>query len=243
MRHWPISGLLAGALLCGCGKDPLALSDREATRIIEPELMLVFTPVPLGHLAVVGDGRVPNLPKGEITEHLFSTLAVWDRLGLIKITEKRDLTGRFSGWDNWFALSQRGVVRTLNSVEGPKGRGLRCSGDIQMKVGKSYYGELPCLCVPTGTPTVERIIRNDLRSVGVEYYRIVIGEYSESLSTFTKEFQIAFTKGEWRAGRNRFIAVLKHDPFSGKWKLVESRKGRPNQEIDSSFVRDILKAN
>lgn len=223
-----------------CKTDPLALSDSSAKQIIERTWRDGVLIIPFGRLTSVGnliDSRQPDRSKGEISQAEFQTLRIWEQIGLIKISDVHDLSKGFSGWSDLFALSQNGVQTRFVVTEGPKASQVRCSDDQRKKYGKAW-GQVGVLCVPDGEATVEKIVQNELHSIGADHYRAIKGTHKWTPSRTMSEYSERTRQTSKR--ERKFMVALKHDPFSEEWKFVAVDIADRDSEFRTSAVTSLL---
>jgi hypothetical protein len=241
LRALPILAILT--TLSACKTDPLALSDRNAEKVIERTFSESSVAIPLGRLTSVGDligSRQPDRTKGEVSQDEFRDLRVWEQIGVIKVSEIQALSKGFSGWNDFFALSQRGVQTRFIAAEGPKASRVRCSDDQRKKYSKDW-GQISLLCVPTGRITVERIGQNEVHSIGTDHYRAIMGTYIATPSPIMSEFHEKSGQKTIREGK--FVVALKHDPFSGEWNFVTADFTYRDSEFQTNAVKTLLGQN
>lgn len=143
---------------------------------------------------------------------MFSKYPVYRALaskGLLKLENERDLSGNFTGWNDFFALTQAGVQRTATVVLTPEGAQL---GTVQ-PVGNT--GEKFVTFVYGGYQ-IEKIVSNEAVDVNGEKYRVVMGTHVfEPKPQFLDAMAAS---GEPTFRDRRFRALLKYDVFESKWK-------------------------
>jgi hypothetical protein len=223
-----------------CKPDPLALSDSAAKKLIERTWNGGVLVIPVGRLTSVGNlinSRQPDRSKGEVSQAELQSLRVWEQLGFLKISEVHDLSKGFSGWNDFFALSQNGVQTRFVAAEGPKAPQIPCSDDQRLKYGTTW-GQTRLLCVPDGEARVERIVQNELHPIGADHYRAIMGTHTWTPSQIMSEY-LAKT-GQTSKPERKFMVALKHDPFSGDWKPVAVDIADRDAEFQSNGVTSLL---
>lgn len=250
MRSWvqlakqlQIPGIIVvGIFLAACGTDPLALSDSEAKKRIAQIFGGSMEFVPLGHLSAVRDaigGRQLDRGKGEISLAEFKNLRTWEQVGIVKIADVQDLSNGFTGWNNWFALTQSGTQIRFLASEGPKAGEFHCTDSVRTWVRK-YWGETTVLCVPQGEKTMGKIVQNERHDVGADHYRVVTGTYVYNASPIYSEY--LKTAGKRKTMDVRFIVALKYDPFSSIWNMATVDTAEGDAEFRTQNVRSLLVA-
>jgi hypothetical protein len=226
--------------LSACKPDPLALSDSTAGKLIERTWNGGVLIVPVGRLTSVGNiinSRQPDRTKGEVSQSEFQSLRVWQQLGFIKISEVHDLSKGFSGWNDFFALTQNGVQTRFVVAEGSKASQIPCSDDQRMKFGRAW-GQTRLLCVPDGEARVEKIVQNEVHLIGADHYRAIMGMHTWTPSPIMSEY-LART-GQASKRERKFMVALKHDPFSGDWNLVAVDLADRDSEFPTNSVTSLL---
>lgn len=125
-----------------------------------------------------------------------------EKMGLVKIENDRDLTGQFSGWNDFMALTQKGVQRLATislTTEGQRTGNVR--DHFVTFVGGSYV--------------VENIVSNEAVESTGEKYRVVSATYRLDLKPEWREAWVAEGHGDYPDRRIRIL--LQYDQFAAKW--------------------------
>jgi hypothetical protein len=114
-------------------------------------------------------GRRPDASKGEDAISELPLYRAFAAKGLLTITAERDLTSRFSGWNDWLQLTQSGVRLTARITLTEKGRQ---TGEVRK------VGDVEELFLRLGEAKIEDIVANDALVLGADRYRIVLGTHT-----------------------------------------------------------------
>lgn len=187
-----------------------SLSDRELRTIIEADFGHP-SQIPIGSWDVLG-GLKPDvksdLDKHEITESDLKKLATFEKHGLVRIrTESLRGKADFS-------------FKDLNEVAG---RGL---------VGRTYIDPTPralqlgrvgsnknVLEIPDPA-VLDNVVRNEEQKKGVDDLRVIMGTVKYSRPPEMQAVRADLYGTAKVSDREKFILLLKHDPFTGKWRTV-----------------------
>jgi hypothetical protein len=244
-----LAGLLFFSFTGCAGK--LALSDREAAQQIQeywhrnPWFKTALL-IPLGRVTVLRDEGMFNLQKAdhskrEITLSELKELKDWEDVGVLKVTVNEDLSKSFTNWNDWLALTQKGVQLRVVISEGTRGHELGCTPSQQAYASRSY-GNSAGVCVPLGAYTgVKSIVKNELHSVGIDHYRVILGTstWKRTSLSIKKDYPRA-PKTENFDTNCKFIVALKHDPFTGKWNAVAQDVGDEGVDFYTHNVNKLI---
>lgn len=228
--------LFAMLTLSACSGGPDAGTISQMKTAIESEwnrtnLGLVIGDVRFVQVGGLGGGT-PEPSKGEDALSELPLYRAFAAEGLITITDERDLTNGFSGWSDWFQLTQSGVRRTAKIAL--TGKGMQ-SGEVKKA------GNVDELWLRVGTAKIEDIVANDSLTIGTDHYRVVQGTH-----TFEIPQNLAAAYAEARGDRlgreRRFKALLKYDPFEKKWLYLEADQGPRTGAFTTERVDQALAA-
>lgn len=219
MRYVPavVSLIAVGALLSCSGANETG-SDREMKAAIEsawngPALGLVT-----GEVRFIGGGflgRQPDVSKREDALSELPLYRAFSARGFITVTDERDLTSGFTGWDDWLQLTQSGVRRTARVTLTDRGRH---SGNVET------VGDVEVLRLRVGTAKIEEIVANDLLEIGADRYRVVLGTHTFDIPEDIAQ-AYAEARGDQLGRERRFKALLKYDPFEETWTYLGADLG------------------
>jgi hypothetical protein len=171
-----------------------------------------------------------DVTKGRLSAPSLKSYKAWEEVGLIKINLVKDLTARFSGWDDWNKQFLDGVQSVVRIEPTDKG--------LPMK--KEEEGELPpYLQIPRGDFVVDEIIKKAPLRLGVDDYEVVWGTHTvnytpEALSYYEK-FEVEMKKDR------KFKALLRFDPFKSDWKVIVEDIADLDQEFPTDNINDLLR--
>lgn len=218
--------LASGISLAAEGKQ---LSDSEAKTVIEQGWSSGGFRVYLGDFQVV-DAR-PDLSKRRMAISEFKSYESWQDLGLIRITVNKELSKNFTGWDDWNRLFGEGVQMDAQIQATKEGAHMQVD---QSGRGPSY------LLIPSGTTTVEKIVRNEPIKIGVDDYRVVMGLHT---TNHTQEAKYYLRKiNAPSAAEGKFQVLLKFDPFGSTWKILVKDIADRDKEFRTNNVNAFVKS-
>ncbi|HYB93810.1 MAG TPA: hypothetical protein VEC39_02480 [Vicinamibacterales bacterium] len=234
---------LAAVLATGCSRGP-ALSDADAKAIVashfdsESKVILYF-----GQLRFIREG-VANPLKGTDTLRRYPLYKAFADLGLVFLDGNRDLSQQFTGWNDFFSLTQSGVQRTANVLlpdgageGGPSGTLLNSEFKPVSKHDGGYVG----ISFDVLTYSVDSIVSNQHIRTTTDDYRQIIGTHSIQ---FDKRIEKAVRElfddhyGEPR----RFRLLVKFDPIMKSWRLEKFDQGNREGDFGTSSVPDTIRA-
>lgn len=197
--------------------------------------------LPLGRLTAVREGgdRSPRPSEGEVSLNAFNDLKAWSSLGVLKISEVHNLSRGFSGWGDFWALSQNSVQARFVSSEGPKAAAFRCT-DRERKLIGNKWGQFNYLCIPGGTGRIERTVHNELISIRADYYWVVRGTHTWTLPPIQVEYLTLMRQQQTPI--RKFRTVLKFDPFDSVWILVAFDIANRYMEFSIDHVGTFLRS-
>lgn len=169
----------------------------------------------------LGDVRFVNssmlgrtLEPGEASLADEGLYAAYARKGFIEFHVGPDLADRFTGWDDWFQLTQGGVRKRARVSATTDGLG---AGKVTTVSG------VDALEIRSSTGSVTAIVSNDSVSLSGSRYRLIMGtliwDYPPDLREVFRD------RGDTIGSSRRFRVLLKHDPFINQWKLVAADVG------------------
>lgn len=219
---WVVVALIATA----CADGPTRLRDGTARAQLQKMIGMEKATVFLGEVRFYRAG-VPNMPMYRLT-------AALAKKGLLRIDNDRDLSGKFTGWDDFLALTQSGVQRVASVALTPEGAKL---GTLERVEGAdktiSEY-----VTFVLGRATVENVVSNESVEVADGKYRVVMATYSFDL---LPEFREVYTQSGFQYYRDsRIRALLKWDPFKSEWESQGYDIGPRDGDFTSEYVPTTL---
>ena len=160
-------------------------------------------------------GRPLDTARQE-NEEEFARYEALAQADLITIQNARDLSQAFGGWEQSFALTQRGV-RRLADVE------LTATGAA---IVHPFFG---AFVFTIGRNRFQKVVSNEPFSALGDAYRVIQGTLA-----FIPEPQF---KNVWQT-EQKFRTLLKYDPFTSEWVFDYSFFGYDTASIDSPFPTD-----
>jgi hypothetical protein len=236
-----VTASFAALACCCCGQNPPDLSDGGAKGIIEKNWNENFFIIPLGQLTVIGGlGAAPDRKidtfKHELNRNSFHTMQIFEQMFIVALTQTEDVTKHFT-WENWMATTQNGVQLRILASQGAKGEAFRCDKNQEVRVKKTY-GDTNGLCVQDGKAMIERIVRNEVSTIGVDYYRVVLGTYIWTPSPIMQEFYKR--NGKEQKPERKFMVALKYDAFNSGWHIAAADIADREGEFSTRNVNNLL---
>lgn len=203
--------------------DPLG--NGEARTVIETAWNKAGVELMLGEVKFVAE----NLDQGKGREgiEMWPLYQAFAKSGVIAISNEKDLTKNFGGWNDWFSLTQSGVRRTATIRLGERGK---AGGTVKR------IGDFDLLLMKVATTKVESIVANDEVLVGTDQYRVVLGTFTSDVRA---EMSAAFERYRDRnkfLREGRFKILLKYDPFDKQWRMVTQDFGKRTEDFRSNTV-------
>ncbi len=172
----------------------------------------------------------PDMAKGRESVKEWPLYQAFAKRGVITISNEKDLTKSFTGWNDWMSLTQSGIRRTATVKLSD---GTKASGTVKR------IGDFDELWVKVATTKVESIVANDEELVGTDRYRVVLGTHTYDVPV---EMSAAFeaSRGWNHVRERRFKILLKFDPFDKQWKMVVADLGTRTEDFSSNSVGSTL---
>jgi hypothetical protein len=227
--------LALGASACGTGAAGDTLRDNAAAAVLQEAWKSATVHAFLGPLQFRHDplNQYSNA-KDEPCYDYFRRYPVYQTLaskGLLTLSDERNLTGAFTGWQDFYALTQKGVQRTATIALTPEGTK---TGSTSTSGAK----KCPLVSFETGTYRIEKIVSNQPLEINGDKYQIVMGTHTFEMK---QEFaDVLAASGETTDRDRRFRALIKYDPFDTKWKLQMADVGRRDLEFPSDIVPRVV---
>ena len=236
MRYRPAVALIALAatsVLSSCSGGSGTGSNREISAAIESAWNGATLGLVAGEVRFIAGGmagRTPDASKGEDALSELPLYRAFAAKGLITISDERDLTGSFTGWNDWFQLTQSGVRRTARVALTERGRQ---SGEVKK------VGEVEELFLRVGAAKIEEIVANDALVFGADQYRVVQGTHTFDIP---EDIAAAYSEasGNQLGRERRFKALLKYDPFEKKWAYLGADLGARAGNFATNHVDQAL---
>jgi len=218
------------ALAWGGCSAPGSLSNREAGAVIERLWNNADVGLVLGHVTFVSAG--PDTSKGRDSVREWPVYEAFARNGVLTVQNVRDLTGQFTGWNDFLALTQGDVRKTATVAATEHGKS---KGTIKR------VGDFDELWIKVASTKVESIAANDEDVVGTDKYRVVVGTHTYSVPD---EMSAAFetARGWDHVPERRFKVLLKFDPIDKDWKMVTADIGKRSEDFHTNQVSQMLQS-
>lgn len=221
-RARPIGIVLLGSVL-GCSAGHESLGDSGARDALESQWNQPIVGLLLGNVRFVAGQGESAKGRDKLSElPLYRAFA---SKGLITISDERDLTQNFGGWNDWFQLTQDGVRRTATIVVTDRGRS---QGTVK------HIGDFDELWLNVSRTKIDAIVANDTLSIAADRYRVIQGTRTVDLPDDLVPALDSARGATIREGR--FKALLKLDPFDKRWKLVAQDLSKRSELFVTSIV-------
>jgi hypothetical protein len=175
--------------------------------------------------------EAPGTDKKVMVFRLWPLYERANELGLITLTNIRDLSKSNGDWSDWFAMSQRGIRLTthvaLEKDAIRKATNLR--PEIRSEDGVEY------LDLHVAKMTVQEIVQDEQQKLGTERYRVIQASY---LYDVPDDWSQAFEKFEqWDHVREtRLRDLFKYDMFNKKWAFFTADVGKRSMDFPTNEV-------
>ncbi|MGK2962003.1 MAG: ankyrin repeat domain-containing protein [Gemmatimonadaceae bacterium] len=163
-------------------------------------------------------GMMARAPEVASREDALSEFPLYRALaaeGYLTISDERSLTGAFTGWGDFYQLTQRGVQRTASISVTEKGRE---NGELRS------VGQIEVAFFSIGSAQIEEIVANDTLTIGADRYRVVLGTHTFEPVPWLRE-ALREARNDTLPRERRFKALLKYDAFSKTWGYLVSDIG------------------
>lgn len=218
---WAVVALLAPA----CSEGPARLHEKtvraQLQKMVSMEGRAGF------QLGVVRFRRQPNMTMYKLTAALAKN-------GLLSLENDQDLSAKFTGWDDFLALTQSGVERVATVALTPAGAKL---GTLQ-PIENPDKSVTEYVNFEFGKATIEKVVSNEAFDIVGEKYRLVMATYSFELAAPLRDSWIQ--SGAPSDRDNRIRALLKWDAFDSEWKAQAADLGPRNGDFSSETVPTTL---
>ncbi len=225
-----ILGVLSVAVAVSSCSRTNSLGDNAARAVLDrlwnrPDVILL-----LGKVKFVT--KNPSLGQDQDLTTEWPIYRAFARDGVITITNKRDLTKSFTGWNNWFNLTQDNIRLIATIGLTPKGRQ---RGRI-LRAGRVYE-----LVLKVASTKVNRIVSNDEERIRSDLYNVVVGTLTYNVP---KNMSAAFAaaRGWNHVSKRRFKVLLKYDPINRDWVQVASDIASRTSDFHSNNVTSALQS-
>lgn len=224
-------------LSVGCSNGP-ALPDGQAKELMQSFLnRLSRMELWLGNISFVREGTI-DPQKGREPLSKYALYRAYAELGLLFLDSDQDLSSGFTGWNDFFALSQSGVQRRANVLlpdgAGEGGQSGTVLNDAGQPVSK-HVGEYNRIQFVVTTQTVDAIVSNDRLRTATDEYRQIVGTHSLKIDERIEAAWRAMANDRYGEKR-RFRALLKFDPITKVWKVERFDEGDRDRDFGMSSV-------
>jgi hypothetical protein len=218
-QHVSIGLLLAVLLLApGCSGTPdqRALSDAFAKLTIERYWQkIAIRQVIVGDFAVMGPNPIEqpkaDYSRGVVTGQELDAYRLLQNFGVVRL-QIADLSRQSFNWLNYSQMSQ-GVQYRIKVVPGEKAQQFACD-EATKTLAKQFADRV--LCISQGKGRVESIVRNELRTIGADEYRLVTGTHVWDWTPVGSELA-SRAEGRPVSKERKFSMLLKYDAFKSDW--------------------------
>ena len=220
---------LALSLCAGCSDGPNRLRNSTAQSMLQSVLGTPTLDVLVGPISF-GSKDASDIATGNVPRKLYPMYDAFAKNGLLKLENERQLTGEFSGWNDFLASTQFGISRVATFS-------LTDLGAKRSHVG-SEENRRREVTFSIGHIQIKKIVSNEPIDVSGDKYRIVMGTVQADISKEMKDAWMA--AGQPADGQQRFRALLKYDPFDATWQLQSLDMGNANAPFSSERVPSSL---
>jgi len=222
-----------------------SFTDREAKAFIEKLWSNIPWIVFLGPMSVVEDRTLgvsmslTDPSDVRISESYYKTyLQTEEKIGIIKISVVKDFESRDGDWGDHMARTLGGLKRKILVEKTDVGAALAKKEGLEQTF--TAFAGFPKLVLRTsGTVTVDKIVKNEGKQIGIDNYRVIMAGYTEEWSPEYKHRQESVT-GKKLSEKRKTIMLIKFDPFSSKWKLVTFDVANRGEDFSTNYVSRAL---
>jgi hypothetical protein len=202
------------------------LSNSAAQKILDEAWGDQYHYILLGNVAVVADRD--DIDHNRISSIEFKAVQAWAKAGLIDL-KVRDVTVENFGVTNQFGeLILNGVLKLIEVTPTQEGAALQASSELKVPLDSRFlYARLY-------RTAVSGIVENQEIKKDAELYRVVKGTVSTTWNAAGAKVYAAW--GQDMPPQQRFIALLKFDPFEKAWKLSTYDAANGDGKFDSDNV-------
>lgn len=230
MRLFPSPGIAVAALFftIACGGERQQIDDTRSA--IEARWNSPLT-LATGELRFIGgalSNHVPDEKKGEVPLDVLPLYKAAESQGLIRIVDERDLTGEFTGWSDFYQLSQIGVQKTARMELTPRGR----EHPVEVRAGREY------LRISVWRAAVTEIVANDSMRIGADRYQLVLGYSTAEIDPNYRDALRAV--GDTFGRDRRFRALLRYDAFAKRWSYLVADLASRSAGFPTAYVDQVL---
>jgi hypothetical protein len=199
---------------CSCGRL-LPSEQSQVTRLIEDNWNGIghYDIFPTGQVQIVRENW--NLSKGQTSPDDVHGYEVLSQQKRINITSNIDLTSnRNFSWDNFYSLTQGGVIRRLTvTLTSPGDKALRCPDSL-----RKAYGTDNIICVDMGVGSIQEIVRSQKFQIGTAQAWLLMGNYRWKWSDTERKIRDA--QGKVTDENMKFMVIAQYEDFTKKWQLA-----------------------
>lgn len=212
------------------------LSDKEAKAWLDNEMNNHPYQIKLGVFELISDLNPDacNQPGNRVCSEHYRVCKVLEKVGLIKISQylNYEQLGK-RGKDFWaqrMYLDGNSIVGEFTVVKTDTGEALAKKGGFPQKDGY--------LVLRQGTFRVDKIIRNELKQEGIDYYRILMATYTAAWTPELKQFNEI--RGNKLSEKRKVMLLIKYDSFSATWKGVAADLANQDEDFKTNNVQKQL---
>ncbi|MBI3767861.1 MAG: hypothetical protein HY271_05110 [Deltaproteobacteria bacterium] len=209
------------------------LSDSDAVRLLDGQLDAVRV-LPLGPFSVLNEmGGQADVENRTISHNEYLCYKAFEKAGVLSIKDDPEfreyLANKKFSWGN-YSQQLMGVENKIIVVVTPDGDRLAKSSGITQREGILYLKD--------AVFRVDKVVKNEVRQIGVDDYRLIMASYSAQWVPEIKRAQ-EFA-GAPVSERMKLIALLKFDPFKSAWITVTIDKAAQDSEFTTNNVARVL---
>lgn len=169
--------------------------------------------LPIGEVQIVRSA--PILNKGQTYLENLHSYEVLREQNAITISSNVDLTSNNNfSWNNFFSLTQQGVVRKLTvNVAPSEEKQLRCPDAVRKQAGTETL-----ICIDAGSGAVQEIVRSQKFQSDIKKCWLMMGNHSWKWSNTARK--IRGRQGKVTDENMKFMAIAEYEDFAKKWNIT-----------------------
>jgi len=207
--------LLALLCVCICSCSKVQSEQSEIVRLIEEQWNTAgrYDVLPIGEVQIVRSKH--DLRKGQTSPDDMHAYEVLRQQKVIVISSNTDLTSNNNfSWNNWFSLTQQGVVRKLTvTLASPEDKKLRCPDTLLKRLGTYKL-----ICIDTGSGSVQEVVRSQKFQIGTTKCWLIMGNHRWKWSDTERKVRVA--QGKVTDENMKFMVIAQYEDFTKKWQLA-----------------------
>jgi hypothetical protein len=193
--------------------------------------------VKLGDLTVLAaiDGNQENIEKGVLSASTYRQYQQFEKVGIIAIDNDKQFEDHMSGkafsWKLFNEQAQQSVRNKIKVRATPRGYALAKDGGLPQRDG--------WLKIKEGVIRIQRIVKNEPRTSGVDDYRVIMATFTEQWFPEVRRV-VELATGHAPGDARKVTVLLKFDPFASQWRGIAAEFADINDDFTTHNVPGAL---